>query len=106
MSSSVAGQIALITGAGRGIGMATAEAFARTGASVVLADRDGEAAAQAAERIRGAGGNAIAITCDVTDRVQVDALIEHAVATYGRLDAAFNNAGVNCNAATLLDTSD
>ena len=100
------GKTALVTGAAGGIGLATAEAFARAGASVVVADRDAAAVDRAAAALRAAGHDAIAITCDVTDSAQVEAMIARAVGTYGRLDAAFNNAGVNSEAAALLDTGD
>ena len=100
------GKVALITGAGGGIGLATAAAFAKAGASVVLADRNEETVAKATGDLRSAGYNAMGVTCDVTDAAQVGAMIECAVTTYGRLDAAFNNAGVNSEAATFLETSD
>ena len=100
------GKAALVTGAGGGIGLATAEAFAKAGASVILADRDEETIGKAAESLRATGHNAIGVTCDVTDTAQVEAMIERAVSTYGRLDAAFNNAGVNSEATALLETSD
>ena len=99
------GKVALVTGAGGGIGLA-AQAFAKAGASVVLADCDAERIGKAAEGLRAAGHNTIGVTCDVTDTAQVEAMIERAVSTYGRLDAAFNNAGVNSEAAALLETSD
>src|ERR1700756_5341856 len=88
MTSALDGKVALVTGAGGGIGLATAEAFAKAGASVVLADRDEERIGKAAEGLRAAGHNAIGVTCDVTDAAQVEAMIERAVGTYGRLDAA------------------
>ena len=100
------GKVAFVTGAGGGIGLATAKAFAEAGASVVVADRDEELIGEAAEGLRSAGHNAIGVTCDVTDKAQVTAMIEQAVDTYGRLDAAFNNAGVNSDSAPLLDTDD
>jgi NAD(P)-dependent dehydrogenase (short-subunit alcohol dehydrogenase family) len=106
MTGVLAGNVALVTGAGRGIGLAAAKALADAGASVVVVDRDEEAISTAAERLRSAGHNAIAVTCDVTDKVQVAAMVDRAVGTYGRLDAAFNNAGVNSEGAPLLDTSD
>ena len=98
--------MALVTGAGGGIGLATAEAFAKAGACVIVADRDEEMIGRAAKTLRTAGHSAIAVTCDVTDTAQVEVMIERAVSTYGRLDAAFNNAGVNSEAATILQTSD
>jgi NAD(P)-dependent dehydrogenase (short-subunit alcohol dehydrogenase family) len=99
-------KVALVTGAGGGIGLATAEAFATSGASVILADRDAETIGKAAEGLRAAGHNASGVTRDVTDTAQVAAMIERAVSTYGRLDPAFNNAGVNSEAAAFLETSD
>jgi NAD(P)-dependent dehydrogenase (short-subunit alcohol dehydrogenase family) len=106
MNGAFDGKVALITGAGGGIGLATAEAFANAGASVILADCDEEMIGKATGGLRAAGHNAIGVTCDVTDPVQVNAMIERAVSSYGRLDAAFNNAGVNSEAATFLETSD
>ena len=100
------GKVALVTGAGAGIGLAATKAFAEAGASVVLADRDAEAIGKATEELRLAGHTAIGLTCDVTDKAQVAAMVEQAIGTYGRLDAAFNNAGINTSGAPLLDTSD
>jgi NAD(P)-dependent dehydrogenase (short-subunit alcohol dehydrogenase family) len=100
------GKVALVPGAGGGIGLATAEAFAKAGASVILADRDDVMVSKATEGLRAAGHDAIGVTCDVTDTAQVKAMIECAVSTYGRLDAAFNNAGVNSETAAFLETSD
>lgn len=88
------GLVALVTGASAGIGFATARAFAESGASVVLADIDGEGAVAAAARLATAGHTAIGLACDVTDDAQVAALIAKVVETYGRLDMAFNNAGI------------
>jgi NAD(P)-dependent dehydrogenase (short-subunit alcohol dehydrogenase family) len=100
------GQVALVTGAGGGIGLATARAFAAAGASVIVADRDAALIETAADELHSAGRQALAVTCDVTDRTQVRAMIEQAVRTYGRLDAAFNNAGINCDAAPMSEMED
>ncbi|HEX6934128.1 MAG TPA: glucose 1-dehydrogenase [Streptosporangiaceae bacterium] len=85
------GQVALVAGASKGIGAATAEAFAAAGAQVVLAARDTTALTSVAGRITDDGGDAIAVRCDVTDATSVASLVERAVAHYGRLDVAFNN---------------
>jgi NAD(P)-dependent dehydrogenase (short-subunit alcohol dehydrogenase family) len=86
------GQVALIAGASKGIGAATAEAFAAAGAQVVLAARDMEALTSVAQRIGSSGGDAIALRCDVSDADSVARLVDRTVGHYGRLDTAFNNA--------------
>lgn len=88
------GQVALVTGAAMGMGLTTARAFAQSGASVVLADRDADLVAEEAAKIVVEGGHAIGVGCDVTDEAQVAALVDRAVAEYGRLDMAYNNAGI------------
>src|SRR3954464_15195047 len=88
------GQVALVTGAGKGMGLATARMFAESGASVVLADLDGGPAAREAQRNNAEGGTAIGLACDVADEEQVAATVDRAVGEYGRLDMAFNNAGI------------
>jgi NAD(P)-dependent dehydrogenase (short-subunit alcohol dehydrogenase family) len=86
------GQVALVVGASRGIGAATAQAFAAAGAAVVLAARDQAALQTVAARIQSGGGQALAVPADVTDPGSMAALVSQAVDTYGRLDLAFNNA--------------
>src|SRR5689334_12466207 len=93
MVEGLAEKVALVTGAGSGMGRATALAFARAGARVVIADLAAEAGEETARLIRDAGGAASPIPTDVSRADQVEAMVRHAVETYGRLDCAFNNAG-------------
>lgn len=86
------GRVALVAGASKGIGAVTAQAFADAGAAVVVAARDAAAVESVAKRIQAGGGQVMAVRADVTDVESVRSLVERAVATYGRLDAAFNNA--------------
>jgi NAD(P)-dependent dehydrogenase (short-subunit alcohol dehydrogenase family) len=97
------GQVALVTGAAMGMGLATARAFAESGASVVLADLNGDRAAQEAAQIVKEGGIAIGVACDVTDEGQVVATVDRAVAEYGRLDMAFNNACIQVPPSDAAD---
>jgi NAD(P)-dependent dehydrogenase (short-subunit alcohol dehydrogenase family) len=97
------GRVALVAGASRGIGAATAEAFAVAGASVVLAARDLPALEEVAGRITGRGGQAIAVRTDVTDEDSMRGAVDQALASYGRLDAAFNNASGGPMPAPLAD---
>jgi NAD(P)-dependent dehydrogenase (short-subunit alcohol dehydrogenase family) len=87
-------QVALITGASSGLGLATAKAFAQAGAAVVLADRNEAPLKAATDALTAAGHQAIGVVCDVTDEAQAAALVERTVATFGRLDMAYNNAGI------------
>src|SRR5689334_24120126 len=91
---SFAGKVALVTGAASGMGLATAQAFAEAGAAVVLADFKEDAVRAAAEKLVAGGHQALAVRCDVSDDAQVAAMVNRAVAEFGRIDAAFNNAGV------------
>ncbi|MEV3924697.1 SDR family NAD(P)-dependent oxidoreductase [Actinomadura coerulea] len=88
------GQVAFVTGASSGMGLAAARAFAASGAAVGLADIDGDAAEQAAQDLTAAGHQALALACDVTDEDQVAAAVDRTAAAFGRLDMAYNNAGV------------
>lgn len=88
------GQIALVTGAASGMGLATARAFAASSAIVVLADLGTDALHDATATLTATGHQALAVACDVADEDQVAALVDQTVDTYGRLDMAFNNAGI------------
>jgi len=98
-----AGKVALVAGASRGIGAVTAQAFAQAGAMVVLAARDARALDAVAESIRGGGGQALAVPTDVGDAASVERLVSQTMNTFGRLDAAFNNATDGPVAAPLAD---
>jgi NAD(P)-dependent dehydrogenase (short-subunit alcohol dehydrogenase family) len=97
------GQVALVTGAAKGMGLATARMFAQSGAAVLLADLEGDRAEQEAARIVREGGRAIAIACDVAVEAQVSAMVDRAVAEFGRLDMAFNNAGIQVPPSDAAD---
>jgi NAD(P)-dependent dehydrogenase (short-subunit alcohol dehydrogenase family) len=97
------GQVALVTGAGAGMGLDTARAFAQSGAAVALADVDGDAVRAAADELTAAGHRALDVTCDVSDEAQVAALVDRTVGTFGRLDMAFNNAGIMPPVADAAD---
>jgi NAD(P)-dependent dehydrogenase (short-subunit alcohol dehydrogenase family) len=98
-----AGQVALVTGASSGMGLATAQAFARAGAAVVLADINHDAVHAAAGDLTAAGHHALAVTCDVSSEEQVAAMVDTTVAAFGRLDMAFNNAGVQAPPTDAAD---
>jgi len=88
------GKVAFVTGAGSGIGRATALAFAREGAALVVADIDEPATLETARMIKGAGGHAMPVRCDVTRATDVSAALDIVVQEFGGLDIAFNNAGI------------
>ena len=87
-------KVALITGAGAGIGQATAELFAREGASVAIVDRDAENGQAVAAEITESGGKAIFIPADVSQSASVQAMFQAAISAFGKLDILFNNAGI------------
>ena len=97
------GQVALVTGASSGMGLATAQAFAESGAAVVLADINDESLQAATAELRARGHQVLGIRCDVSDEQQVAALVEQTVASYGRLDMAFNNAGIQAPPSDAAD---
>src|SRR5438309_2064338 len=105
MNISFKDKVALVTGAGSGLGLATAKAFAESGASVVLADWDQKSVRSAADELVARGHKALAIHCDVADDAQVETMVQQTVATFGRLDAAYNNAGVQNIIAEAADAS-
>jgi len=105
MNLSFENKVALITGAGSGMGLATAKAFAASGAAVVLADWNEKVVRAAADELAAQGHKALAVACDVSDDSQVEAMVAKVVGAFGRLDAAFNNAGVQGVLAETADTT-
>src|SRR3978361_2408162 len=94
MNQNFDGKVALVTGATSGIGQATALAFARAGASVVVADISEQGIQETAQMIEGAGGKELAVSCDGTKADDINAALDKTVGAFGRLHFAFNNAGV------------
>jgi NAD(P)-dependent dehydrogenase (short-subunit alcohol dehydrogenase family) len=105
MNISFENKVALVTGAASGLGLATAKAFAESGARVVLADWNEREVQAAAKEIADNGHKTLAIRCDVSDDAQVEAMVKQAVATFGQLDAAYNNAGVQNVLAETAETT-
>jgi len=100
------GKVALITGGGAGIGRATALAFARAGAKVVIGNRSAESGAETVELVRKAGGTALFQRTDVTVAADVEALVSRAVREFGAVDCAFNNAGILARLSMIPDESE
>ena len=94
MEGLVQGKVALITGAGSGVGRAACLLFSEHGAKVVAADINGANAEETAKMVRDAGGECVAVTCNVADPASVDAAVARTVEAFGRLDAIYNNAGI------------
>ena len=105
VNCSFANQVALVTGAASGMGLATARAFAEAGAAVTLADIHEDEVRSAAEELVAAGHKAIAVRCNVADEAEVKAMVAQTVSAFGRLDAAYNNAGVQSPAVETADAS-
>lgn len=100
------GKVVLVTGGGTGIGRTTAIAFAREGAKVVIGNRNVERGEEAVRTIQKAGGKATFRRTDVTVAADVEALVNHAKSSFGRLDAAFNNAGIEGDVRPLVEQTE
>ncbi len=105
MDRSFEGKVAVVTGAASGMGLVTARSFAEAGAAVALADIDEKAARTAVDDLIAAGHRAIAVRCNVADEAEVAAMVDQTVEIFGRLDAAFNNAGIQSPAVETADAS-
>lgn len=99
-------KVAIITGAGKGIGWGIAKVFSKEGAKVVVVDWDEEAGEKTAEEIRQSGGDAIFVNCDVSNEEQVKAMVRATIDKYGRIDVLVNNAGIGVYKSVLEATSD
>ncbi len=101
------GRVALVTGGGSGIGRASSLAYARDGAKVVIVDVNVEGGEETVQSIKEAGGEAILVHADVSKAVEVQQMVDRTVEAYGRLDCAFNNAGVSGRSrGTMVDHSE
>jgi NAD(P)-dependent dehydrogenase (short-subunit alcohol dehydrogenase family) len=99
------GKVALVTGAASGMGLATAQAFAEAGAALALADFREDVVKAEAQKLAAAGHKVIAICCDISDDPQVEQMVGQTVSEFGRLDAAFNNAGVMARIAPTVEST-
>ena len=106
MANWFVGKVALVTGAGSGIGRASAQKFAQEGAKVIVADLVAEGGNETVRLIREAGGEATFVKTDVSQAKEVETLISRTVETYGRLDCAHNNAGIEGGTAPIADYSE
>jgi NAD(P)-dependent dehydrogenase (short-subunit alcohol dehydrogenase family) len=106
MSGGFEGKVAFVTGAASGIGRATALTFAREGGSVVVSDVSEQNVRDTARMIEELGGRALAVACDVTRTEDVKAALYRTIETFGRLDAAFNNAGVENEVKPMADVTE
>jgi len=105
MTAKLAGKVAVVTGAGSGIGRAAATLFAREGAAVAVVDLVSAAAKETAEQIAGEGGRALAVTADIADPAQVGSAFGQVGSEFGRVDVLYNNAGVN-SSGSVIDATD